>query len=117
VHGTSFWRNPVTQELDFVLEMEHSDEAVHVDRLTLAAWLRLNGQELVERRLQGDGKIVYLFKRSADTSRLITQWEEKAPREVALARFSRIVSFEIKKAVHMRRSAGLPTRLRSFEKS
>lgn len=99
-----------------MLEMEDPDGAVHVERLTLAAWLRLNGQELLERRLRDDGRMVYVFKHSADINRLITRWDEKSDHEVSLARFSRIVSFEIKKAVHMRRAAGLPTRLRAFEK-
>jgi hypothetical protein len=100
-----------------VPEMEQTSELVQIDRLALAAWLRMNGEELLERRLEDDARMIYVFRRSPDTRRLIKQWEEKTPREAALAKFSRIVSFEIRKAIHMRRAAGLSPRLRSVEKS
>lgn len=101
-----------------MLEMEHlDDDFVVVERLKLAAWMRLNGQELVYRRVTEAGKIVYGFRRSSETDALVRQWDEKTPQEVVLAKFSSLVSFEIQTAVRMRRAAGLPTRLSSSEKA
>ena len=92
-------------------------DVLQIERLRLAAWMRLNGQRLLARHLEGDGRVIYLFERSQITDELMRQWEEKAPRTLLLSRFSSIVSFEIQKAVRMRRAAGLPTRLTSTEKS
>lgn len=93
------------------------DKTVRVERLRLAAWLKLNGQKLLERQLQVDGKIIYIFVRTQHTDSLISQWEEKTPHGVILTQFSSIVSFEIQTAVRMRRAAGLSTRIRSVEKT
>ena len=95
----------------------NSPEEVQIERLRLACWMLLNGERLIGRRLQSDGTIVYLFERTAKSDSLIRQWEAKTPREADLARFSNIVSFEIRKAIRMRRAAGLPTRITSAQKS
>lgn len=100
-----------------VLDIEHTKDIVEIDRLQLAAWLQLNGQVLIERRLRDDARIVYSFKRSDGIQELIAKWDAKTSHEVTLAHFSRIVSFEIQTAVRMRRAAGLPTRIRSAETS
>lgn len=94
-----------------------SSNVIEIERLRLAAWMQLNGQELLERRLGVGGKMVYVFRRSEITNDIVKKWDVKAPSEVALARFSRIVSSEIQRAVRMRRAAGLPTRITSSEMS
>ena len=99
-----------------MLEAEYPDEVVRIERLRLAAWMQLNGQELLERLMQADGKVIYIFRRSDNTESLVRQWDEKTPHEIVLARFSSIVSFEIQTAVRMRRAAGISTRIRSAEK-
>lgn len=96
-------------------DTEKPDDVVEVDRLLLAAWLQLNGQSLVERRLRNDAKIIYTFDTTDEVQRLIKRWDEKTEREMVMARFSRIVSFEIQKAVRMRRAAGVSTRIRAAE--
>jgi hypothetical protein len=82
-----------------------------VDSLRLAAWLRLNRQRLLERRLQPDGRIIYIFEKSAESEDLISLWRAKSETEIRLARFSAIVSFEIRKAINMRREHGMTPRL------
>ena len=98
-------------------DTEDLSDIIEVERLRLAAWLQLNGQDLIDRSLRDDAKIIYTFRRSDKIDSLIKQWDEKTTREIVLARFSRIVSFEIQLAVRMRRAAGLPTRIRSAEKN
>lgn len=100
-----------------MLEIENPHTIVSIERLRLAAWLQLNGERLLERHLQDDGKIIYRFRRSDKIDKLVKQWDHKSCHELVLSRFSGIVSFEIQKAVRMRRAAGLPTRIRSIEKS
>jgi hypothetical protein len=100
-----------------VLEPEPPDDLVQIERLKLAAWLLLNGQHLLYRRLEPDGKLVYMFQHSPDIEPLMKQWGEKTPQGRVLVRFSNIVSFEIRKAVRMRREAGLSTRLRGADKT
>jgi hypothetical protein len=110
----TFRRNPLSGAS--VVPDTRQTDAIEIDRLLLAAWLRLNDQELLGRRLLDDGKMIYVFRHSSDMTHLIEQWDRKTPREAILARFSRIVSFEIRKAVNMRRAAGMPLRIRSSEK-
>lgn len=100
-----------------MLRYKNAGDVVEVDRLQLAAWLQLNRQKLLERRLQSDGRVIYSFERSEEIDGFIKQWEDKTVRETTLARFSRIVSAEIQWAVRTRRAAGLPTRIRSTENS
>jgi len=100
-----------------MLGAQTTSEAVVVERLRLAVWLRFNGERLVERRLEPDGAIKYLFEPSGTIAALTERWEQKTQREIDLSRFSKVVSFEIQTAVRLRRAAGLPTRLRYAEKS
>lgn len=93
-----------------------SEDVVEVNGLTTAAWLRLNGEFLIDRRMDADGLIVYVFRRSDRVESLINQWASKSEEQRALMSFSRIVSFEIRKAIGMRRSLGLPPRLGAAEK-
>lgn len=100
--------------------MRHGNELaelVYIERLRLAAWMQFNGQQLLERRLSEGGRVIYVFKRSAETETLVQKWDDKTASELALSKYSNIVSFEIQKAVRMRRAAGMSTRLRTFEKS
>lgn len=92
-------------------------ETMSVERLKLAAWLILNGQRLLERRLKPDGTVTYVFRRSDDVELLVARWDQKTTAEDVLSKFSSIVSFEIRKAIRMRREAGISTRLRSINKS
>lgn len=99
------------------MDAVNSSEVVEIKALSMAAWFRLNGQMLLDRHLLPDGDIVYLFKRSEVSDYLAQRWEQKASTERALAKFSRIVSFEIRKAIAMRRSLGISPRLRSIDKA
>lgn len=92
------------------------DSVQLVDRLRAAAWLRFNGEKLLARRLRADGIVLYVFKASSAVDMLMKKWEAKSSREVELARFSRLVSFEIQTAVRLRRAAGLSTRIRYAER-
>lgn len=92
-------------------------DVVEVERLGLAAWMKLNGQRLIGRNLQFDGRIIYVFEWSPQFEELAQRWNSKTGRERKLVRFSRIVSFEIRQAVKMRRAAGLSTRITSDQRS
>jgi len=96
---------------------EIKPEVVYIERLRLAAWMLLNEQRLLRRELQGNGKIMYVFERSTRTDALMKKWDEKSQNEVALSRYSGIVSYEIQTAVRMRRTAGLRTRLNASDKA
>jgi hypothetical protein len=89
-------------------EVDATLETAEVGTLKLAAWLRLNGQKLLERRLKPDGMIVYVFKSSDQIGDLIQEWSCKSEGHVRMSRYSSIVSFEIRKAVRIRREHGFP---------
>lgn len=97
------------------MDCEIAEEIFEVKALSMAAWFRLNGETLVDRRLLGDGDIVYLFRRSPLSLELADRWERKQTAERTLAKFSRIVSFEIRKAIAMRRSMRISPRLRRMD--
>ncbi len=81
--------------------------AVRVDRLHLAAWLRLNKQRLISREWLPDGRFAYYFEPSSISASLIEKWSEGAAEIQRLSSFARIVSSEIRTAVtQRRRSAG-----------
>ena len=86
-------------------------ETVLIETLKLAAWLRLNGVQLLQRSLLPDGRVAYLFKRSSNVDSLVDRWSEKSEGELALSRFASLVSYEIRTALKLRRSRGLPLRL------
>ncbi len=86
-----------------------------IENLKLAAWLRLNRQRLLRRDLQVDGKVAYCFAASPDMYPLIVQWETKSDHELALSRFASLVSFEIRKALKLRRAHGVRGRLTSLD--
>jgi hypothetical protein len=90
---------------------------IFVENLKLAAWLRLNGARLLQRSLRPDQRIAYLFAASPDVDKLIARWHEKSEGEVTLSRFASLVSYEIRTALKMRRSSGLPLRLRGVSDS
>lgn len=70
-----------------MLETEGLSDAVQVERLMLAAWLRLDGQELVSRALRSDGRVLYTFKRTAETDSLVRSWNEKTKIGITLSSF------------------------------
>lgn len=92
-----------------------------VNRLKLAAWLYVNDQRLVDRRLDALGQhILYYFEDTEQFESLVQQWfEKKGLVDLhTLANFSVAVSFEIRVAARMRRGEDasrlhLPRRLRS----
>jgi hypothetical protein len=68
-----------------------------IDRLRLAAWLYINHQRLVERKLDPQGqRISYCFEVSDQTASLVDQWIEKRGLVdlATLAKFSSAVSFD-----------------------
>lgn len=76
-----------------------------VDRLKLAAWLYINDQRLVDRRLDALRQhILYYFEDSEVVESLVQQWVEKKGLVDlhTLASFSVAVSFEIRVAARMR---------------
>jgi hypothetical protein len=79
------------------------DGLVRVDRLQLAAWLRLNQQKLVARELLPTGKIAYYFEPSSVSTELIQTWSSRTPQTEQLSAYARIVSREIREAVKWRR--------------
>lgn len=88
---------------------------VAIENLKLASWLLFHKQKLLQRLLLSDGHIRYIFKESADLPRLIEAWSIPEQSE-AFSHYATIVSREIRRAVKIRRSSGMPTRLRSGEK-
>lgn len=91
-----------------------------VSRLQLAAWLCVNGQKLVDRRLDASRyHVSYYFEHSADIERLVGRWLQKegtVDLETA-AIFAQSVTYEVRIAARLRRGekiTGLhiPRRLR-----
>ncbi len=87
---------------------EHAQEgpraAIHrVDRLLLAAWLRLNKLQVVARELLPEGRVVYCFEPSEEFDRLVAHWCAKTSETGRLVSFARIVRHEIHVAIRLRR--------------
>ena len=96
--NSSAWQLPGLRRFLGVQRVaEIKADVLQIERLRLAAWMRLNGQRLLARHLEGDGRVIYLFERSQITDELMRQWEEKAPRTLLLSRFSSIVLLRLKK--------------------
>ena len=87
---------------------------VVVQSLMMAAWMRLNGEDLREREIAPNGKIQYSFLRSDKTDQLIEQWAQNGTAHEIMVKYARLVSFEIRRAVRMRRDSGLRSRLEAL---
>lgn len=87
-----------------------TNETMRVDRLHLAAWLRLNKQRMVRRELLPDGRVAYYFEPSEDLPNLVAFWCSQTAETGKLSSFARIVSHEIRVACRLRRERVLEER-------
>jgi hypothetical protein len=81
-----------------------------VRRLKLAAWLYINGQNLVARRLDSDHHhITYYFEYKPEIDQLVEQWLNKrgVVNLQTLIVFAEAVSFEIRTASRLRNGGEL----------
>jgi hypothetical protein len=76
---------------------------LRVDRLQLAAWLRLHKQRVIARELLPAGRVVYYFASSIDVAQLVEAWSAQSQENGRLVSFARIVRHEIAIANRMRR--------------
>lgn len=99
------------------MQPQPETDVVLVESLKLAAFLRLNGERVIRRSLQTDHRIAYFFARSATIEELIERWRARSKGDVALSRFASLVSYEIRTALKIRRTSGLPPRLSGVDES
>ena len=98
--------------------MDSSQESpfglAQINYIKLAMWLKLNGEQLVQRFRLPDGQIVYLFNPSPVLDDLTRRWLEE-PEAHRLSRFASLVSREIRKTIRMKRALGLPLQVNESE--
>lgn len=87
-----------------------TDELFCVSRLKLAAWLCINGQKLVERKIRTNKyHVVYYFERSPDIECLVEQWLRKRGMIdlQTAALFAQCVTYEVRVAARLRRGENI----------